>query len=58
MLLDSLRPTLFLTMAQPLKYHETGYLEIFQDLGENKTKKPKKIREKISKPFYSLRETN
>ena len=39
MLLDSLRPTLFLTMAQPLKYHETGYLEIFQDLGENKTKK-------------------
>lgn len=36
MLLDSLRPTLFLTMVQPLKYHETGYLEILQDLGQKK----------------------
>ena len=50
MLLDSLRPTLFLTMVQPLKYHETGHLEILQGLGENKTKqnkKPKWITEKI-----------
>ena len=41
MLLDRLRTTLFLTMAQPLKCHETGYLEILQDLGENKTKQKK-----------------
>jgi hypothetical protein len=34
-LLDSLKVTLFLTMVQPLKYHETGYLRILQDLEEN-----------------------
>ena len=57
MLLDSLRPTLFLTMVQPLKYHETGHLEILQGLGENKTKNLSESQRKFKNPFYSLGET-